>query len=130
MRLHNKLEISEISRRTSLSRNTIKKWLREPDSDKVKYQRGNVDIIITPYAAWLDTALKADSQRPKRDRRTARRLYEELIPQGFTGHYCRVTEYVKQGASTAVRAQAKPHLSHSSLTLVKPINSIGRKSHS
>ena len=96
MRLRDKLAISEIARRTSLSRNTIKKWLREPDSDKVKYQRVEVETVITPYAAWLDTALKADSQRPKRDRRTARRLYEELIIQGFTGHYCRVTEYVKQ----------------------------------
>ena len=43
MRLRDKLEISEIARRTSLSRNTIKKWLRESDSDKLKYKRGEVE---------------------------------------------------------------------------------------
>ena len=43
MRLRDKLEISEIARHTSLSRNTIKKWLRESDSDKLKCKRGEVE---------------------------------------------------------------------------------------
>lgn len=83
MRLRDKLDISEIARRTSLSRNTIKKWLRESDSHKVKYQRESVDTVITPYAVWIDTALKTDSHRPKRDRRTAVKLFTEIKKQGF-----------------------------------------------
>ena len=31
--------ISEISRRTSVSRNTIKRWLREPNGRPPKYRR-------------------------------------------------------------------------------------------
>ena len=96
MRLRDKLDISEIARRTSLSRNTIKKWLRESDSHKVKYQRESVDTVITPYAVWIDTALKTDSHRPKRDRRTAVKLFTEIKKQGFTGSYSRVSEYVRR----------------------------------
>lgn len=33
------LSISEIQRRTSLPRNTIKKWLREPEGETPKYHR-------------------------------------------------------------------------------------------
>ena len=38
------LSISEIGRRTSLSRNTIKKWLKEPDEAVVKYQRARLKV--------------------------------------------------------------------------------------
>ena len=96
MRLRDKLDISEIARRTSLSRNTIKKWLRESDSHKVKYQRESVDTVITPHAVWIDTALKTNSHRPKRDRRTAVKLFTEIKKQGFTGSYSRVSEYVRR----------------------------------
>jgi transposase len=113
MRFRDKLGYSEIARRTSLSRNTVKKWLREPDSSKVKtYKRSETVKLITPYSPWLDTVLKADSQRPKRERRTARRLFEEIQQQGFKGSYCRVTEYVKQwrlnGGQTTGKAAFVP----------------------
>lgn len=43
------LSINEIQRQTSLSRNTIKKWLKAPNDSAVKYQRakkhGKTDTI-------------------------------------------------------------------------------------
>ena len=88
--------ISEIARKTSLSRNTVKKWLREPDGSDPKYRRNRSDKILKPFEPWLLQALKADSHRPKRDRRTARKLFEAIQPQGFTGDYSRVTEFVRE----------------------------------
>jgi transposase len=41
-------------------------------------------------------ALKANSHRPKRDRRTARLLFEAIQQQGFTGSYCRVSEFARK----------------------------------
>ena len=41
------LTVSEIQRRTSLSRNTIKKWLKEPDESATKYQRVKADGLLT-----------------------------------------------------------------------------------
>ena len=70
------LTVSEIQRRTTLSRNTIKKWLQEPSSAVRKYQRASKVIgKLTPYEPRLLLALEADSRRPKRDRRTALMLF-------------------------------------------------------
>jgi hypothetical protein len=55
----------------------------------------------------LQKALETDAHRPKRDRRTALKLWQEISAQGFTGSYSRVTEFVRhwregvgQGAAT------------------------------
>ncbi len=78
-----------------MSRNTIKKWLRQPEGTTPKYQRDEVEKKIAPYAAHLNQALEADAHRPKRDRRTAKRPCEEIRAQGFAGDYSRVTEFVR-----------------------------------
>ena len=107
MYYRDKLTVSEIARRTSLSRNTIKKWLRTPDGTEPKYHRQHSDRKLTPYEARLQKALETDAHRPKRDRRTALKLWQEISAQGFTGSYSRVTEYARhwregvgQGAAT------------------------------
>jgi transposase len=41
--------ISEIGRRTSLSRNTIKKWLRAPDGTEPSYQRAKATGKLTAF---------------------------------------------------------------------------------
>lgn len=89
------LSISEIARRTSLTRNTIKKWLKAADGSEPKYRRAPVQTKLTPYEPKLILALTADAHRPKRDRRTAVMLFEEIQQQGFTGCYSRVTEFMR-----------------------------------
>ena len=96
MYFREKLSISEIARKTSLSRNTVKKWLREPDGTEAKYRRSQSDTILKSFEPWLLQALKADSYRPKRDRRTALMLFGAIRTQGFTGSYSRVTRFVHQ----------------------------------
>ena len=95
MRLRDGLSISEIARRTSLSRNTIKTWLRTPVRSEMKYQRLAGPKKIGPYEAGLREALAADARRPRRERRTARKLYTQLQQQGFPGSYARVTEFMR-----------------------------------
>ena len=90
------LSISEIQRRTTLSRNTIKKWLQEPSSAVRKYQRASKVIgKLTPYEPRLLLALEADSRRPKRDRRTALMLFNEIRQAGYTGGYSILTDFVR-----------------------------------
>ena len=62
--------ISEIARLTSLSRNTIKKWLRAPQGAQPKYRRREMPSKLSPFSEALTQALKADWQRPKHERRT------------------------------------------------------------
>jgi transposase len=106
MRLREGLSISEIARRTSLARNTIKTWLRTPVRSEMTYQRVPGPKKIGPYEAGLREALAADARRPRRERRTARKLYAQLQAQGFAGSYSRVTEFIRtwradQGTVTA-----------------------------
>ena len=105
MYLRDKLSINEIVRRTSLSRNTVKKWLKQPEGSKEpKYQRKTGPTKLSPYQDQLERALLADSHRPKRDRRTAKQLLEELKAAGYTGGYTQLTDYIralrKNGVST------------------------------
>jgi transposase-like protein len=108
MRLRDGLSISEIARRTSLSRNTIKEWLRAPVRSEMKYQRAVAPKKIGPYEAVLRQALEADARRPRRERRTARKLHAQLQQQGFSGSYARVTEFIRawRAAQGAVSARA------------------------
>ena len=78
------MSLSEISRKTGYSRNTVKRWLRTPEGTEPKYERQNPNIKIAPYAARLIKALETDARRPKRDRRTALKLFGELLAAGFT----------------------------------------------
>ena len=94
MYFREKQSVSAIARKTSLSRNTIKKWLREPSGSETKYRGNQTEKVVTAFEPWLLQALKIDAHRPKRDRRTARMLFQTIRTQGFSGSYCRVTEWV------------------------------------
>ena len=101
--------ISEIARRTSLSRNTIKKWLRAPAQAQPKYRRAKSPGKLAPFVATLTQALKADAHRPKHERRTARALLVQLQAQGYNGGYSRLTDFIRnwrQGEGQAVLTTA------------------------
>lgn len=87
--------ISEIARLTSLSRNTIKKWLKAPQGAEPKYRRGPMPTKLAPFIEALDKALKADGHRPRHERRTARALHVELQALGYDGGYTRLTDYIR-----------------------------------
>ncbi len=107
MRYRDGLSISEIRRRTSLSRNTVKTWLREPARDTMSHRRPAGSRKIDAYAEWLRQALETDAKRPRRDRRTALRLYAQLLEQGFIGSYSRVTAFVRAWRAEAGSVTAR-----------------------
>jgi transposase len=86
----------------------VKRWLKAPEGVKPGYRRQSGDTKIAAYAAQLVKALEVDAHRPKRDRRTALKLFGEIQAAGFTGDYSRVTEFVRrwrmQGGQAKVNA--------------------------
>jgi transposase len=88
--------ISEISRLTSLPRNTIKKWLKVAQGAQPRYRRSEVPTKLTPFVEALTLALQADGHRPKKERRTALALHAELRVLGYQGGYTRLTEFIRQ----------------------------------
>lgn len=106
-RLHYRdgMSLSEIERRTGLTRKTIRKWLKAPDGVEPKYRRKRGQTKITAYAERLVKMLETDARRPPRDRRTALKLFAEIQAAGFGGDYSRVTEFIRcwrtQGGAAA-----------------------------
>src|ERR1700691_2051141 len=91
------LSLSEIERRTGLTRKTVRRWLRAAEGTEPKYRRRPTENTkIAPFAERLIKALEVDARRPKRDRRTALKLFGELQAAGFDGDYSRVTEFVRR----------------------------------
>ncbi len=105
-RLHyrQRKSVREIARITSLSRNTVRKWLKAPVTGEPKYRRVSRAGKLTAYHELLLQALKADAHRPKRDRRTAQALYAEIKAAGYAGGYTRVTDFVRAWRRSAAQA--------------------------
>ena len=108
MRFRQNKSLREIARSTSLSRNTIRKWLKAPVEGEPKYRRKTGDIKLTPFHDALIRALKADALRPRRERRTALALFKQLKADGYAGCYSRVTDFIRgwraEGGREAMRA--------------------------
>ena len=97
MYLRDKLSLHEIAKRTGLSRNTIRSWLRKPEDKTAPpaYVRENISGKLSPYHATLELALKADALRNKQNRRTAKALFIQIKADGYAGCYCQVTDFVR-----------------------------------
>ncbi len=109
MKLRDQLSNSEIAKRTGLSRNTVKKWLKEPGDEAPQYRRAKAPTKLSAYEATLVLALKADALRPKQGRRSARVLFAQIQAQGYTGGYTRVTDFIRawrQGEGQAELSKA------------------------
>ncbi|GGA40528.1 hypothetical protein GCM10011499_07620 [Pelagibacterium lentulum] len=69
--------IREISRRTGLSRNTIRKYLRS-DTVEPKFKVPERPSKIDPFAEKLSSWLKAESRKPRNQRRTVKQIHADL----------------------------------------------------
>ncbi len=97
MHLRDKLSLHEIAKRTGLSRNTLRKWLRAPeDVKRPRYSRAKTYGKLAAFTTELELALKADAQRIKQDRRTGKALFLQIKANGYAGSYSRVTDFIRQ----------------------------------
>ncbi|MFX8573853.1 IS21 family transposase, partial [Acinetobacter baumannii] len=80
------MPIREIERRTGLSRNTIRKYLRagtvEPQF-KVPARPSKLD----PFAEKLSGWLRVEAGRSRKQRRTVKQLHADLVTLGYDGSY-------------------------------------------
>jgi transposase len=89
------MKIRQIARETGHSKNTIKKALRGEYSG-YPVRKNQLYPVIGPYMATIDRWLEADKKQPKKQRHTAKRIYDRLCSeQGFTGSSRTVRYYVR-----------------------------------
>lgn len=111
MRFRLKKSVREIAKATSLSRNTVRKYLREEKVAEPKYRRRATSTKLTPYQPQIVAALEADAKRPKRERRTAKMLLAQIRAAGYQGGYTRLTDFIRQWrAGEGERAAAQAYV--------------------
>jgi transposase len=89
-----KLPIREITRRTGLSRNTIRKYLANGEVTPRYPARKSVSKL-DPYAETLASWLKREAKRNRKRRRNLKQLHRDLVALGFDGSYDRVAAFAR-----------------------------------
>jgi transcriptional regulator with XRE-family HTH domain len=94
-RLRDGLAIREISRRTGLSRITIRKYLNsdivEPKHEARK-NASKLDEFEEKLTKWLET----EPRKSRKQRRNVRQMFAELVALGYRGSYDRVAAFARE----------------------------------
>jgi transposase len=89
-------KIKEIARDTGHSKNTIKRALRE-EYRGYRARKEQPYPVLGPYILIIDRWLEADKERPRKQRHTAKRVYDRLCYEhGFKGSSRTVRRYVRE----------------------------------
>ena len=88
------IPIREIERRTGLSRNTIRKYLRA-DTVEPKFKVPERPSKLDPFAEKLSAWLRIEAGKSRKQRRTAKQMHADLVALGYEGSYNRVAAFVR-----------------------------------
>src|SRR5271163_1314246 len=86
--------IREISRRTGLSRNTVRKYLRS-DTVEPKFNIPDRASKLDPYADKLSHMLRQEAGKSRKQKRTTKQLHADLGTLGYDGSYNRVAAFAR-----------------------------------
>jgi transposase len=95
--------ISEVARRFHLSRTTVRKYLKDDQPPAYHLSKPRARPRLGDYEVTLTRWLEQDQARPKREQRTAMRLFEDLQKEGYAGAYDSVVRFVR-----AFRQEQRP----------------------
>lgn len=95
LRLRQGLALREIERRTGVSRNTIKKYLKA-DVIEPQFATPERSSKLDPFAETLTGWLKTNAKKGRKDRHTLKKMHADLVALGFTGSYNRVAAFARQ----------------------------------
>ncbi|MDE1226137.1 IS21 family transposase [Vibrio aestuarianus] len=85
----------EIARRTGLSRNTVKRYLKDQTIEPVYPKRHSLSKL-DEFEELLTSWLKREMKRPRKQRKTVKNLFQDLVPLGYSGSYDRVASFARK----------------------------------
>jgi transposase len=88
------IPIREIERRTGLSRNTIRKYLRA-DAVEPTFKLPDRPSKLDPFAEKLTGWLRQEAGKSRKQKRTTKQLHADLVALGYDGSYGRVAAFVR-----------------------------------
>jgi transposase len=101
-------KIKAICRELKLARETVRRIVRSGGT-VLSYERKEQPLPkLGPFVEQLDAVLAENAARPKRDRLTTKRTFEELQKSGYVGGYDAVRRYARgwRGRHAAANATA------------------------
>lgn len=102
--LRDKMPIREIARRTGLSRNTIKKYLRE-GAVEPQFKTPKRPSKLDPYSDRLSAWLLIQTRKSRKERRTVKQMHADLVKLGYDGSYERVAAFARAWREDRHRAE-------------------------
>jgi transposase len=84
----------QVAQETGHSRNTVRKMLENGEAPRYRQKRPRSSPVLGPFKALIDAWIAEDEKKPKKKRRTARRMYTLLSGE----------EYGYRGAESTLRA--------------------------
>ena len=89
---------AEIARRLRLSRNTVARYADMEDmSPEPPMPAHRARPAIDPHIGWIDDLLEVDLGAPRKQRHTAKRIYDRLVEErGYKGSYSSVQRHVRR----------------------------------
>ena len=96
------LSLREIARRTQHSFSTVQKYAYQEDwsEDTLPNVAPEDYPILGAYIPYINEWMEADRKVPRKQRHTARRIYDRLCTEkGYTGSYSSVKRYVRKKRS-------------------------------
>ena len=89
---------AEIARRLHVSRNTVAKYADMEDmSPAAPVPARRERPALGEHAGWVESVLEADLGAPRKQRHTARRIYDRLVGErGYAGSYSTVQRFVRE----------------------------------
>ena len=86
----------QILRETGMHWTTLEKILAHSEPPGYRREQPRAQPKIGPYLDRMAEILDADKSAPKKQRHTAKRIYERIQEEGYTGGYTQVKEAVRR----------------------------------
>lgn len=88
-----------IAKEVGVARDTVAKYAGREDCSPKPEHSASRPSKLDPFKATVDGWLEADRFMPRKQRHTAKRVYDRLVSErGYGGAYSSVQRYVKLGA--------------------------------
>lgn len=98
------MPIREITRRTGLSRNTVRKYLASGVVEP-RYPNRKSPSKLDDYELTLTSWLFRESRRHRKQRKTVKQLHSDLVHLGYSGSYDRVAAFARNWRSEQQEAK-------------------------
>lgn len=106
-----KRSIKAIARDLKLARNTVRSIIRTEAETERRYDRRAQPMPqLGAFVPALEAMLSANARRPKRERLTYQRIFEELRLEGYRGSYDAVRRYGQAWAAREGERQAEAYV--------------------